>query len=141
MSANKATNKGLISKIYKQLCSLIKKKKIKRWVEDLNKNQTTVSYHMVILRTILEIHTKNVTRLCIITTNWQNKSTLYQKEKQFLRFPKSSFPVGSVVKNLPANAGDTSLILIQEDPTCFRATKPMYYNCWVYALEPMSHNY
>ena len=29
MSANKATNKGLISKIYKQLCSLIKKKKSK----------------------------------------------------------------------------------------------------------------
>ena len=56
---------------------------------------------MVILRTILEIYTKNVTRLCIITTNWQNKATLYQKEKQFLRFPKSSSPVGSVVKNLP----------------------------------------
>ena len=96
---------------------------------------------MVILRTILEIYTKNVTRLCIITTNWQNKSTLYQKEKQFLRFPKSSSPVGSVVKNLSANAGTTSLIPIQEDPTWLRATKPMYYNYWVYALEPMSHNY
>ena len=62
---------------------------------------------MVILRTILEIHTKNVTRFCIIITNWQNKSTLSQKEKQFLRVSKSSFPVGSVIKNLPANAGDT----------------------------------
>ena len=36
---------------------------------------------------------------------------------------------------------ETRLILIQEDPTCLRGTKPMYYNYWVYALEPMSHNY
>ena len=28
------------------------------------------------------------------------------------------FPGGSVIKNLPANAGDTVRPLIQEDPTC-----------------------
>ena len=27
------------------------------------------------------------------------------------------FPGGAVVKNLPANAGDMGLILVQEDPT------------------------
>ena len=31
--------------------------------------------------------------------------------------------------------------LVQEDPTCRRATKPAHHNCWAYALEPMSHNY
>ena len=34
----------------------------------------------------------------------------------------------SVVKNLPANAGDTGLIPVQEDPTCFGATKPVHHN-------------
>ena len=27
--------------------------------------------------------------------------------------------------------------LLQEDPTCLRATKPMYHNCGAGALEPM----
>ena len=33
-------------------------------------------------------------------------------------------------KNLPANAGDMDLIpsLVWEDPTCRRATKPLYHN-------------
>ena len=34
------------------------------------------------------------------------------------------FPGGSVVKNPHANAGDTCLILDQEDSTCHGATKP-----------------
>ena len=37
--ANKATDKGLISKIYKQLVEFnIKKKTIKKWVEGLNRH-------------------------------------------------------------------------------------------------------
>ena len=35
------------------------------------------------------------------------------------------FPGGTVVKNLPANAGDTGSALVREDPTCHRATKPV----------------
>ena len=35
---------------------------------------------------------------------------------------------GSVVKNLPSNAGDTVQSLIQEDPTCCGATKPVCHN-------------
>ena len=38
------------------------------------------------------------------------------------------FPGGSVVKNMPASAGDMDSILIWEDPTCLRTTKPMHHN-------------
>ena len=31
--------------------------------------------------------------------------------------------------------------LVQEDPTCLRATKPVHHNYWDCALEPASHNY
>ena len=31
--------------------------------------------------------------------------------------------------------------LVQEDPTCRGATKPVYHNYWVCAVEPTSHNY
>ena len=42
------------------------------------------------------------------------------------------FPGDSVVEGLPANAGDTGLSMIQEDPTCHRATKP-----WATTIGPM----
>ena len=51
------------------------------------------------------------------------------------------FPGGAVVKNPPANAGDTGSSLVWEDPTCCGATKPMSHNYRTCALEPMSHNY
>ena len=38
------------------------------------------------------------------------------------------FPGGAVVKNPPANAGGTGSSPGQEDPTCCRATKPVYHN-------------
>ena len=31
--------------------------------------------------------------------------------------------------------------LVQEDPTCHGATKPLCHNYWACALEPVSHNY
>ena len=31
--------------------------------------------------------------------------------------------------------------LVQKDPTCSRATKPVCYNYWACTLEPVSHNY
>ena len=31
--------------------------------------------------------------------------------------------------------------LVQEDPTCCGATKPVRHNYWACALEPASHNY
>ena len=41
---------------------------------------------------------------------------------------KWDFPGGAVVKNLPANAGDTVRSLVREDPTCRGATKPVHHN-------------
>ena len=46
-----------------------------------------------------------------------------------LKRKKQGFPGGPVAKNLPPNAGDTDLILVGEDPTRPRATKPMCHNC------------
>ena len=31
--------------------------------------------------------------------------------------------------------------LIQEDPTCYGANKPVHHNFWAWALEPWSRNY
>ena len=31
--------------------------------------------------------------------------------------------------------------LVQKDPTCCEATKPVHHNYWACALEPVSHNY
>ena len=52
-----------------------------------------------------------------------------------------SFPEGSVVKNQSANVGDTGLTLVQEDPACYRATKPVHHNYRACAPEPRNHNY
>ena len=38
------------------------------------------------------------------------------------------FPGGTVVKNLPANAGVVVQALVQEDPTCCGATKTVGHN-------------
>ena len=50
-------------------------------------------------------------------------------------------PRGSVVKNLPANEGDTRSLSGSEDPIHFGATKPLCHNHWACALEPGNHNY
>jgi len=44
------------------------------------------------------------------------------------RMGLQDFPGGSVVKNMPANAGDMCLILVWEDPTCSGMNKPMRHN-------------
>ena len=51
------------------------------------------------------------------------------------------FPGGSVVKNLPYDAGDVGLIPVQEDSTWHEATKPVRHNYWAPALEPKNRNY
>ena len=51
------------------------------------------------------------------------------------------FPGGSLVMNLPANAGDMSSNPVQEDPTCCKTTKLMGHKYWGCALEPGSLNY
>ena len=51
------------------------------------------------------------------------------------------FPGGSVVKNPPANAGDTGSIPDLERYHSREASKPGHHNYWACALEPESHNY
>ena len=46
----------------------------------------------------------------------------YMHSRDISKYQKRGFPGGSVVKNLPANAGDMGYIL--EDPTCHGATQP-----------------
>ena len=45
-----------------------------------------------------------------------------------IKTTQSGFPGGPVVKNPPANAGDTVQSLAWEDPTCQGATKPVCHN-------------
>ena len=42
-----------------------------------------------------------------------------------------------MVKNQPANAGDTAQSPVWEDSTCWGAAEPMRHNCQAYALEPI----
>ena len=51
-----------------------------------------------------------------------------KKEKCHLRKMIGGLHTGSVVKNSPANVGDMVQSLIQEDPTCCGATRPVYHN-------------
>ena len=53
------------------------------------------------------------------------------------------FPCGPVVKNPPANAGDTGLISGPGNPTRLGTTEPVCHNFWAHVLEPlkpMLHN-
>ena len=58
-----------------------------------------------------------------------------KKDTLFAKCLKNRFNDGSVVKNLPANAGDRVPTLIWEDPTWPGATKLMCHNCWDCALQ------
>ena len=47
---------------------------------------------------------------------------------QLQKMKRWDFPGGAVVKNLPANAGDTGSSPGPEDLTCCGATKPVHHN-------------
>ena len=67
---------------------------------------------------------------------------IQHKSIQLKMNPDGDFPGGAVVKNPPANGGDTGSIPGPgRDPTCRRATKPLCHNYWACTLEPASHNY
>ena len=64
-------------------------------------------------------------------------SNVHKYHKQYCRLQSSrsqqlGFHSGPVVKNPPANAGTWVQSLVQEDPTCHKATKPMGHSCWAH---------
>ena len=58
-----------------------------------------------------------------------------------LKMEVGDFPGGAVVKNRLPTHGTQVRALVQEDPTCRGATKPMRHSYRACALEPTSHNY
>ena len=59
----------------------------------------------------------------------------------WLRIHLPDFPGGAVVRNPPANAGDTGLIPGLGRSYMPRSNEARAHNYWVCTLEPMSHNY
>ena len=57
-----------------------------------------------------------------------------------LRYQIKAFSDGSLVKNLPASAGDTGSVPGPGRSHMLGTTKPMCHNYLAYALEPVSNN-
>ena len=74
----------------------------------------------------------------------QGEGKWYQIEKSELHKEIKSCWASLVVQwlriRLPMQ-GTQVQSLVQEDPTCCEATKPMHHNYWACGLEPASHNY
>ena len=62
--------------------------------------------------------------------NYFNEESLSTSGKHRLKaYNISGLPRGLVVKNLLEIQGTWVQFLVQEDPTCCTATKPMHHNC------------
>ena len=131
-----------------------------------HRGNTTKQFHQKCYSSFMAVTVSNVSQTALSIQNRKTydpisplgMTTLTQKERrkaacaghrvleakvqdlgaQWLRLCLPGFPGGSVVKNPPANTGDTGSI---PEPTCLRATKPRCHNYWACALEPGGCNY
>ena len=71
---------------------------------------------------------------CHVRTNTEAGVGLEERENErnkewsLKNYQNWGFPGGSVVKDPPANVGDTGSVPDPEDSTCRRATKPVRHN-------------
>ena len=69
------------------------------------------------------------------------ESWKYKKKKLALKKSLGASLVAQWLRILLPVQGTRVRALVQEDPTCRGATKPMRHNYWACALEPTRHNY
>ena len=92
-------------------------------------------------RTQLSHWTTRTTTMMIIDSHGSKSFGIELiQETSCIKNNSRDFPHGPVVKNLSMQ-GTQVWFLVQEDPMCHGATRPMCHNYWTHALELGSHNY
>ena len=101
-----------------------------------------MKFFCLVMRTF-KIHSPNYYQICN-TVLLTVVTMLYITSPRFIHFISGNLGTSLVVQwlriCLPMQ-GTRVRSLVQEDPTCHGATKPVHHNYWACTLEPVSHNY